>query len=124
MNNENRMYLDEDEEVIWSDYRKIIGITWPFTKYTLTNKKMYIEKGILRYTLNEIQLIRVQDVLLKQSVIERLLGLGSVELVSSDRTTEDTIIGSISEPQKRKHAISETAEKYKIQRGVTSNQFI
>lgn len=122
--NENRIYLDKDEEIIWQDYRKILGITWPFTKYTLTNKKMYVEKGILRYTLNEIQLIRVQDVLLKQSIIERALGLGSVELVSSDKTAPNTIIGSIDKPYERKHDISETAEQYKIKRGVTSNQFI
>ncbi len=120
----NKIYLDSDEEVIWQDYKKILGLTWPFTRFTLTNKKMYIEKGILRYTLNEIQLIRVQDVYLRQSIIERLLGLGSVVLKSSDRTAEVTIIGSISKPHERKHSISETAEKYKIKRGVTSNQFI
>ena len=122
--NINKLYLYKDEQIIWQDYRKIFGITFPFTKFTLTNKKIYIERGILRYNLNEIQLIRVQDVLLQQGFIEKLLGIGSIVVKSSDRSGEVVRLGSISKPYRRKHQVTEAAEKEKVRRGVTSNQFI
>jgi uncharacterized membrane protein YdbT with pleckstrin-like domain len=50
-----------------------------FTKYLITNRRLRITRGIVRRKVQETRLARVQNVNYDQSVVDRLLKVGTVD---------------------------------------------
>ncbi len=59
------------------------------TKITLTNQRLRIRSGIFSKTMEEIELYRVKDWTFTEPFLMRMLGYGSVQIMSSDRTAPE-----------------------------------
>lgn len=68
-------------------------------RYRLTSQRLFLHRGILNQKVDQIELIRIDDVSLEMSFIERLLGVGSVNLVSTDATDRRICIQGIASPE-------------------------
>ncbi len=69
------------------------------TMYTVTTQRVLTEQGIFSKTVNEIDLRYVEDSSFSQSFIQRLLGIGNVLLMSSDKTTPHYVLRAIKDPR-------------------------
>ena len=69
------------------------------TVYTVTNQRVIIEQGILSKSLSEIDLRYIDETELFQRATERLLGIGSVTLISSDKAFPTTVLRSVNDPR-------------------------
>ncbi|MEZ6083527.1 MAG: PH domain-containing protein [Phycisphaerae bacterium] len=69
------------------------------TRYRLTDQRLFIERGVFSQTIDQIELIRVDDVRLRKKFIDRLVGLGSVELLTTDTSDAHLIIEGIRNPE-------------------------
>ncbi len=69
------------------------------TRYRLTDQRLFIERGVFSQTIDQIELIRVDDVRLRKKFVDRLLGLGSVELLTTDTSDSHLIIEGIRNPE-------------------------
>ena len=79
--------MENPRRVIWrARKRTIFGLPWTFTLYSLTPEKFMLESGFLRRQMDEVRLYRVQDLTFKQSLVERILGLGTIVVESGDRS--------------------------------------
>ena len=97
-----------DEQVVWqghpSQWRNfgwfascllLIPIPWAIWKwletrntvYTLTDQRLKFTRGVLSKTTEDLELYRVRDTMFQQNVWERMLGLGEIELYTTDETT-------------------------------------
>jgi membrane protein YdbS with pleckstrin-like domain len=56
------------------------------TKYRVTNQRLTVESGLFSKRVDDVDLRSVEDVALEQSALERLLGVGRLSIVSSDRS--------------------------------------
>jgi len=65
------------------------------TRYRLTTQRLFIERGMVSRMTDQTELLRVDDVRVRQGVIDRVLNIGSVEIISSDATSKDLIIRGI-----------------------------
>jgi len=54
--------------------------------YRVSNQRVLIESGVLSKTIDEVDMRTVEDVLFRQSFLERLLGIGQITIVAADRT--------------------------------------
>jgi membrane protein YdbS with pleckstrin-like domain len=85
----------------------ILQLVWLFialarlrsTMYTISNQRVMVEKGILSKSLGEIDLRYVDDTQFFQSLIARLLGIGNVTIVSSDKTTPVFVLQGVNDPR-------------------------
>lgn len=68
------------------------------TAYRLTTQRLFIHRGILRRTTDQVELLRVDDVRIVQGIIDRLVNTGNVEIHSSDESEESVALLSIAEP--------------------------
>jgi membrane protein YdbS with pleckstrin-like domain len=68
------------------------------TRYRLTNQRLTIESGLFSRRVDDVDLRSVQDVGLAQSLFERLLGVGRLEIISSDPTRPRLVLSGISDP--------------------------
>jgi uncharacterized membrane protein YdbT with pleckstrin-like domain len=69
------------------------------TSYTITNQRVQIEQGIFSKTVDEIDLRYVDDSSFTQGLLDRILGIGNVTLVSSDKTTPRYVLRSVRDPR-------------------------
>jgi len=50
--------------------------------YRVSNQRLTVETGVLSKTLQEIDMRTIEDIGLQQSLVERLLGIGRIDIVS------------------------------------------
>jgi uncharacterized membrane protein YdbT with pleckstrin-like domain len=69
------------------------------TLYVITNQRVMVEQGIVSKTVNEIDLRYVDDSQFFQGLSDRLLGIGNVTLISSDKTSPTYVLRSVRDPR-------------------------
>ncbi|HUZ27975.1 MAG TPA: PH domain-containing protein [Solirubrobacteraceae bacterium] len=69
------------------------------TTYQITNQRLTIQKGLLSRELHETQLERVQNVSARQSLIERLLGIGTVDFDTAAEAGFDFAFRGVAAPR-------------------------
>lgn len=67
-------------------------------EYRLTTQRLFIHRGILSRVMDQMELVRVDDVRLRQGIIDRLVNTGNIELIGSDKTDETVWLESIANP--------------------------
>jgi len=68
------------------------------SRYRLTTERLFIHRGILMRITDQIELIRVDDVRIRQNIIDRLLNTGTLEIFSTDETDDTIHLFKISDP--------------------------
>ncbi len=67
-------------------------------QYRLTTQRLFLYRGIITRTTDQLELVRVEDVRLRQGVIDRLVNTGNIEVISSDATDEHLMLNSVYDP--------------------------
>lgn len=67
-------------------------------RYRLTNIRLFVDRGILTRTTDQTELLRVDDVRIRQGLFDRLVNTGTVEVLGSDTTDEIIVLQSIDRP--------------------------
>jgi membrane protein YdbS with pleckstrin-like domain len=69
-------------------------------KYRLTTRRLFISTGIFGRETDQLELLRVQDVYYRQrNLMERLLNVGSVIVVSDQKTMPNYVLLGVSDPK-------------------------
>ena len=58
------------------------------TRYRLTSHRLFKESGILARSLNEIELLRIDDVSVRQNLLQRIFNVGVVTVVAPTDSTD------------------------------------
>ena len=101
---------------VWSDKKRILGMPISFTKYSLSEDRLFIDKGLLNLKSEEILLYRIRDLSVSQTLPQRLFGVGTITLHSYDKTSPTLEILDIAKPYFVKELIHKNVEEMKIQR--------
>lgn len=67
-------------------------------RYRLTTQRLFLHRGILTQVTDQLELVRVEDVRLRQGIIDRLVNTGNIEIISSDQTDDRLVLQSVSTP--------------------------
>lgn len=78
-------------------------------RYRVTNQRMVIESGVLSRRIDELDMRTVEDLEFEQSVVERLLGIGDITVVSSDRNNSRTRLVGVARPRELRELLRTTA---------------
>ncbi len=100
----------------WSDHSRILGMPITFTKYSMSDDRIFCEKGLLSVKFEEILLYRVRDISMKITLGQRIFGVGSILLQSSDKTSPVLELKNIKNPREVKEMIHRQVEEIKVQR--------
>lgn len=76
-------------------------------RYRLTTQRLFIERGILSRTIDQTELIRVDDVRIHKRLLDRLMGLGSVQIMSTDASDKQIRIVGVENPDQLADSIRE-----------------
>jgi len=64
-------------------------------RYTLTPQRLEVERGILGKRYESIDLWRVRDVMLDQTLLERVRGVGRITVLSTDQLEPELLVGPV-----------------------------
>jgi uncharacterized membrane protein YdbT with pleckstrin-like domain len=79
------------------------------TIYTVTNQRVMIETGMVSKNLSEIDLRYIDDTQFHQGLTDRMLGIGNVTIISSDRSTPTYVLRGIRDPRALREMIRTSA---------------
>ena len=105
-------------EKIWKDRKRYFGMPISFTRYMLSEDRLFLSVGFLNIKDDEILLYRVRDIDTKRSLGQRLFGVGTVTVISSDKTMPNLVLKNIKNPIAVKEMIHQQVEETKIRRRV------
>jgi len=91
-------------------------------RYRLTSQRFFHETGLLRHVTDRIEVIDIDDVTCEQGIIERILGLGTIRIASSDRTHPQLVITGIENVQSVAGKIDEARLAERKRRGLHIEQ--
>ncbi len=67
--------------------------------YRLTTRRLFVRTGLLRRRLDQIELLRVKDVFVQQSLLAKWFAVGHVVVLSSEQTLPRAILYGIDRPR-------------------------
>ena len=110
---------------IWKDRKRtFLGLPWSFTKYKLTEDRLFIETGFLNSVENEVRLYRILDLQLTRSLGQKIFGLGTIKIKSADKTLADFEIKNIKNSKEVKEQLSQLVEDMRDKKRVVNREMM
>jgi len=103
----------ESIQYIWKDRKRILGMPITFTRYRLSEDRLFCEKGFFSIKQDEVLLYRVRDLQLNMSLGQRIFGVGTVCVVSSDKSVPHLDLVNVKQPREVKELIHRSVEAAK-----------
>ncbi len=117
--------MAENTEVKWFDRKRtIFGLPLSFTKYSVTEEKLIIKTGFFSTKEEEVRLYRILDVTLNRKLSEKIFKLGTIHIVSSDKSTPDFDIKRVKNSREVKEIISDLVEAARRKNRVSAREFM
>ena len=105
-------------EYLWKDRKRYFGLPLSFTRYALSEDRLFLSVGFLSIKDDEVLLYRVRDIDLERRLFQRLFGVGTVTVMSSDKSMPNMVLKNIKDPVMVKELIHKQVEEMKIKRRV------
>lgn len=110
------------QKLLWKDRTRILGMPITFTRYRLFKDKLVHSKGLLFVQEGEFLLYRVMDVEIKYSLLDRLLGVGTIILFGADMTDRQFVIKQVKHPRRVLAKINELVEEERTRLGIKGKE--
>ena len=111
-------------EYLWKDRKRYFGLPLSFTRYSLSDDRLFISVGFLNIKDDEILLYRVRDIDTSRSLWQRIFGVGTVTVMSSDKTMPTLVLKNVKDPIFVKELIHKQVEEMKIRRRVRVGEIL
>ena len=93
-------------------------------QYRLTNQRLFVRTGFIARKIDELELFRIKDVKVNQTVFQRILGFGSITVLSSDDTTPELTLIGILKPDEVKETIRTCYRAARKREGMSATEFM
>ena len=111
-------------KTLWQDRKRHLGLPLSFTRYQLSEDRIFCIKGFLNIHEEEVLLYRVRDMELRMSLGQRIFGVGSVIVHSSDKTMPTLELKNIRTPREVKEMIFQAVEEAKEKRRMRTMEMV
>lgn len=100
------------------------GLPWTFTSYTVTEEIITVDTGLFKKEENDCYLYKVIDVRLESTLLERMLGLGTIHCFTGDVTDPDLKLLHIKHAKEIKDYILKQSEQERMKRRTVNMQHL
>ena len=86
----------------WKDRKRHLGMPLSFTRYALSEDRLFLETGFFNIKDEEVVLYRIRDISMKRTLGQRIFGVGTITVVSSDKSCPKVELKNVKKPAKAK----------------------
>lgn len=117
----------EDVKIIWKDRKRYFGLPLSFTCYSIVEKpgkwiKLFVEKGLFSTHIEETQVYRIDDFTVFESFVNKIFGVGNIEVYCNDASTNHFTILRVKSPYKVHEIIADCIERDRKRRNVGNSE--
>ena len=105
-------------EYLWKDRKRYFGLPLSFTRYSLSEDRLFLSVGFLSIKDDEVLLYRIRDINTSRTLWQRLFGVGTITVISSDKSLPTLVLKNIKDPMMVKELLHKQVEEMKIKRRV------
>ena len=103
-------------DYLWKDRRRRLGLPLSFTRYSMTEDRFFLETGFFNIRSEEVLLYRVRDISMIRKLGQRIFKVGTIRIVSSDKSMPEIIVKNVKDPFEVKELIHRQVEEMKLKR--------
>ena len=112
-------------EYLWQERkRNALGLPWTFTKYLLSEDRLFVNTGFFKTVENEVRLYRILDLSLSRTLTQKIFGIGTIQVSSADKTLGNFEIKNIKNANEVKEQLSQLVEENREKKRVTNREFM
>ena len=117
--------VKENAKYKWHDRKRtFLGLPLSFTRYYLTGEKLTRVRGFFNIIEDEVKLYRVTDFALTRKFWQRIFGLGTLKVLSSDKSCPTLELLNIKKSNAVKELMSKLVEDERDRKRVTGREII
>ena len=121
----NEIKLKSKTKIIWRARKRLwCGLPWTFTVYSLSEDRLFVKSGMLNIREDEVRLYRIRDIGMKASFGQRLFGLATITICSTDSSLKDFELKNIRDARDVKEKISELVEEERQKKRVATREIL
>lgn len=110
------MANENNDKLLWRDKKRYWGMPLSFTTYSVSEDRLFCETGFLNRHYEEVLLYRVRDITMSCTLGQRIFGVGTIVVNSSDKTASKLAIINVKRPKDVKELIHDLSEDAKDRR--------
>ena len=103
-------------EYFWKDRKRYLGLPLSFTRYALSHDRLFLSVGFFSVKDDDILLYRIRDISVKRTLWQRLFGVGTVTVQSSDKTHPTLELKNVKDPMRVRETLHDLVEEMKQKR--------
>ena len=105
-------------EYIWKGKKCYFGLPISFTRYAVSEDRLFLSTGFFTIRDEEILLYRIRDINTSRTLWQRIFGVGTVTVISSDKSMPTLVMKNVKNPLEVKEMLHSQVEEMKRQRRV------
>ena len=105
-------------EYLWKDRKRYLGMPLSFTRYAMSEDRLFLSTGFFTIKDEEVLLYRIRDIHTSRTLWQRLFGVGTVTVLSSDKTMSSLVLKNVKHPIQVKELLHKQVEEMKIRHRV------
>ena len=105
-------------EYICKDRKRFLGMPLSFTRYALSEDRLFLSVGFFSIKDEEVLLYRIRDISSTRTLWQRLFGVGTITVSSSDKSMPTLVLKNVRKPLDVKELLHAQVEEMKIRRRV------
>ncbi|MBQ9989164.1 MAG: PH domain-containing protein [Clostridia bacterium] len=114
-----------EQKIVWKDRKRtLFGLPLSFTRYSLTEDRLYIDTGFFSRREEEVRLYRILDITLRRSFEERLFGLGTLHCCSADKSSPEFNIKRVKKSRQLRDLLSDLVEKQRAEKRISGREYM
>ena len=105
-------------EYIWKGKKCYCGLPISFTRYAVSEDRLFLSTGFFTIRDEEVLLYRIRDINTSRTLWQRICGVGTVTVISSDKSMPTLVMKNVKDPLGVKEMLHSQVEEMKRQRRV------
>lgn len=115
-------------KILWKDRKRWCGLPWSFTRYYLVEKpgtwlKLFTSIGLFSTAGEELNLYRITDISVFQSLSNKIWGTGTIILHTNVDNQSELYIRRVKDPYKVRAMLAELVELERAKKGYRIAEF-
>ncbi|KIR01673.1 hypothetical protein P261_00487 [Lachnospiraceae bacterium TWA4] len=94
-----------------------------FTKYEIRNERLYEQHGLIRTVYDDVQLYKIIDISVTQSLSQKIFGTGTLYLTTRANNVPEVVLENVKDPRDVKDFISDLAEEIREKKHLVGKEF-
>lgn len=109
---------------IWKERKRLwCGLPFTFTQYILLEDRLLVRSGLFNSKEDEVRLYRIKDVSITKSLTQKIFGLGTIHIESSDSSLGNFELKNIKDSYNKKEQLSQMVEAARTKKNASIREY-